>query len=168
MERLANDTVSVHQFPFYFIGIFFFSREPDNVHEPLKKPYRVFLILTYQVRVKHVPRVSKYHNSNTKYHKLNWKTSIWYKSLNIFWEVPPKNTKNEAETWKTRTKFPAGSVWAKITITLTKFNLQIGPRCCSSPRRHVELNNSHREVWDKKSRMFGIVRYMSRWHSVSR
>ena len=58
MERLAIDTVSVHQFPFYFIGFFFFSREPDNVHEPLKKTYRVFLILTYQVWVKHVPTVS--------------------------------------------------------------------------------------------------------------
>ena len=63
--------------------------------------------------------------------------------------MPHKNTKNEAKTWKTRTKFPAGGVWAKITITLTKFYLQIGPRCCSSPHRHVELNNSHREVWDK-------------------
>ena len=58
MERLAIDIVSVHQFPFNFIGIFFFSREPDNVYEPLKKPCRVFLILTYQVWVKHVPTVS--------------------------------------------------------------------------------------------------------------
>lgn len=161
MERLAIDTVSVHQFLFYFIG-FFFLKGTRQCTRTIDKTVQGILNSDLPSMGETCAKSFKYHNLNTKNHKLNWKTSISHKSLNIFWEVPHKNTKNEAETWKTRTKFPAGGVWAKITITLTKFYLQIGPRCYSSLHRHVELSISHREVWDKKSRVFRIVRYMSR------